>query len=86
MSNEDLRKHEFQEKLRAGMSTEEIVEQAREQGVELTDEQLDQIAGGSFWGDEITGYEITCGFCGGTFDSNLPNPRYCQLCGVEMNW
>lgn len=86
MSNEDPKKHEVQEKLRAGMSTKELVEQARNQGVELTDEQLEQIAAGGVWEDEITSYEIKCGFCGGTFVSNMPNPRYCQVCGIEMNW
>lgn len=86
MNNEELKKPEFQERLRACKSAKEVVELARDQGIELTDEQLEQIAGGSFWGDEITGYEITCGYCGGTFDSNLPNPRYCQCCGIEMSW
>ena len=86
MSNEDLKKHKSQEKVRANANAGEIAELVRERGVELTDEQLEQVAGGNVWDDEISGYRITCGFCGGTFDCNLANPRYCQLCGIEMSW
>ena len=40
---------ELQEKLKAAKTAEELVDLAREEGVELSDEQLETIAGGSDW-------------------------------------
>ena len=40
---------EQMEKARACMSSEDLVELAKSEGVELTDEQLDAIAGGSWY-------------------------------------
>ena len=40
---------EQQQKARACKTPEEIVELAKAEGVELTDEQLELIAGGDFW-------------------------------------
>ena len=40
---------EQQEKARACTSKDELVELAKSEGVELTDEQLEQISGGDFW-------------------------------------
>ena len=39
---------ELQEKLKAAKTAEELVDLAREEGVELSDEQLDSIAGGEW--------------------------------------
>ena len=86
MNYEDLKNPEFQERLRACSSPKELVEVVREQGVGLSDEQLEQVAGGNVWEDEVTCYEITCAYCGGTFETNMPEPRYCQLCGRELSF
>ena len=37
------------EKARACTSPDELIELAKAEGVELSDEQLEQIAGGDFW-------------------------------------
>ena len=68
------------------MSHEELLKLAKEKGVELTDEQLTKISAAGVWEGEVTGYEITCGYCGGTFETNVPEPQYCQLCGTKMYW
>ena len=49
MNFEDLKNPELQEKLKAAKTPEDILELAREEGFELTDEQLDGVAGGGFW-------------------------------------
>ena len=48
MNFEDL-SPELQEKARECTSTDELVELAKAEGVELTDDALDSIAGGSNW-------------------------------------
>lgn len=42
---------ELQEKLKAAKSSEELVAIATEEGIDLTDEQLDAVAGGVDWGN-----------------------------------
>ena len=46
MNFEDLKNPEFQEKLKSAKTADELVELAKAEGVELTDEQLEVIAGG----------------------------------------
>ena len=46
MNFEDLKNPELQEKLKACKSPDELVELAKAEGMELTDEQLESIAGG----------------------------------------
>ena len=41
------------EKARACKSTDELVELAKSEGIELSDEQLDSIAGGGSWADYV---------------------------------
>ena len=48
MNFEDLKNPELQEKLKSCKTAEELVALAEEQGVELSDEQLDSVAGGSW--------------------------------------
>ena len=50
MNHDDLRDPEFQEKLKSAKTPAELADLAREEGVELSDEQLDGIAGGSWNG------------------------------------
>ena len=46
MNFEDLQNPELQEKLKAAKTPEDILDLAREEGYELSDEQLDSVAGG----------------------------------------
>ena len=49
MNFEDLKKPELQEKLKSAKTADELVELAKAEGVELTDDQLEAIAGGEDW-------------------------------------
>ena len=50
MNFEDLKNPELQEKLKAAKTPEELVALAKEEGMELSDEQLESLcAGGSEW-------------------------------------
>ena len=49
MNFEDLKNPELQEKLKSAKTAEELVALAKEQGVELTDEQLEAVSGGKEW-------------------------------------
>ena len=49
MNFEDLKNLELQEKLKAANSIDELVALAKEEGMELSDEQLESLAGGSEW-------------------------------------
>ena len=48
MNFEDLKNPELQEKLKAAKTPDELVALAKEEGVVLTDEQIEAISGG--WG------------------------------------
>ena len=54
------------ERLQGAQSPEELLEKAREEGLELTDEQLESISGGGFWGgsDSNPGVGVKCPQCG----------------------
>ena len=51
MNFEDLKNPELQEKLKACKTPDELVALAKDEGVVLTDEQIEAISGG--WGDNI---------------------------------
>lgn len=54
---------EQQEKVLNARTPEEIVALAKEEGYELSDEELDGIAGGMMWGDVCVG--VACKVCRG---------------------
>ena len=54
---------EQKEKLRGASSTDEVIALAQEEGIELTDDQLEQISGGATWSDEAERY-ADCPYCG----------------------
>lgn len=69
------------EKAKAFETPEEILAFARENGVELSDEQLDKISGGEEWEEGET-----CPKCGSTRTSRVayPDPdRYCLDCSFR---
>lgn len=49
MNPEDFKDPKLQERLRNASSPEELLELAREAGLELTDEQLEAVSGGDGW-------------------------------------
>ena len=49
MNFDDLKNPELQEKLRAAKTPEDILALAKEEGYELTGDQLEAINGGGFW-------------------------------------
>ena len=57
---------EIVEKTKACKSPEEVLELAKEEGVELTDEQLEEISGGASWNNNPRDYHFkyTCFECG----------------------
>ena len=52
MNFEDLKNPELQEKLKEAKTEDELVELAREGGVEMTDTQLEAVTGGSWSCDD----------------------------------
>ena len=56
MDFEELKNPELLEKLKSAKTPEELVSIAQEQGIELTDEQLETVSGGIEW----TCQEYTC--------------------------
>ncbi len=53
---------EQKQKFRSASSTDELFALVQEEGIELSDEQLEQISGGSKWSDG-TGSYVYCPFC-----------------------
>ena len=76
-------------KLKACTSSEEIIALAQEEGIELTEEQLDVIAGGGIWSDDAP--IVTCPACGKSFENTEHlvsfNCPYCDAYLVpKMGW
>ena len=46
---ENLKRPELQEKLKGAKTPEELLALARDEGVELSDAELEGVAGGGFW-------------------------------------
>ena len=59
MNFEDLKNPELQEKLKSAKTPEDILTMAKEEGFELSDDELEAVAGGSFWtcDDHVPCYE-----------------------------
>ena len=49
MNFDDLKNPELQEKLKACNTTSELVALAKEEGIEMSDDELDAISGGGEW-------------------------------------
>ena len=75
---------ELKDKLQNCKTPEEILTLAKEEGYELSDEELEKIAGGDGW----TGYETVCNNCQKRvvwYDSD-PIPAFCPHCGCKFNF
>ena len=66
MNFEDLKNPELQEKLKSAKTPEDILTMAKEEGYELTDDELEGISGG-FWG------------CGSDCSQDAPGPNYVNV-------
>ncbi len=68
-------------------TTEELVKYAMENGVELTDEQMEKVAGGDVW-DDAQFSETTCTNCGKrvTWTGGSDTPVMCPYCGHVFNF
>ena len=67
------------------MTPEEMLALAKQEGIELTDEDLDTISGGG-WGGEKQ-YRVECQHCKQIFkvpESQLGCWIHCPLCGTEI--
>ena len=78
------------ERAKACETPEDILRLASEEGVELSDEEIEKVAGGGFW-DDGGGSSEPCPFCGSTNtyedvkDHGAPRPiMVCVDCG--MTW
>ena len=58
MNFEELKNPELQDKLKACKTTDDIIELVRTEGVDLTDEQLQALAGGE---ERVTEWEVLTG-------------------------
>lgn len=82
MNFDDLQNPELQVKVKACKTPEEVLALAKEEGYELTDEELESVAGGSWFGNG-EGHYPACRHCGswkhvvdrGTFG------YWCTACG-----
>lgn len=57
MGIEDLKDSKLQERLKAAETPEEVLALAREAGYELSEDQLDAVAGGLEWGEPCNNHE-----------------------------
>ena len=56
MNFEDLKNPELQEKLKSAKTPEELVALVKEEGLELSDEQLEAMSGGKEWYNKGSGW------------------------------
>ena len=75
------------EKAKTIETPEDLAKFAKENGIELTDEQLEKVAGGSVW-DETKTYKTTCVKCGKTvsWTGGSETPVMCPYCGRKFIW
>lgn len=73
------------QKLKACKSSEEILKAAKEEGIELSDEQLEAVSGGSFCASACP----KCGTAENVYVSHDEGPNYhkyvCKKCGTVVD-
>ena len=76
------------EKAKSCVSAEELVAFAEQEGIELSEEQLDALSGGACWDSEPTTYHYTvvCSFCGkeNNWPTTEPDRKYCVYCAHKL--
>ena len=85
MNFEDLKNPEFQEKLKRAKTPEGILALAKEEGVEVPDELLEEVAGGQEWNEPFkVGRDCTsCGKYVNWYKSE-GEPKACPFCGAPF--
>ena len=73
------------EKAKACASASELVELAKDEGVELADEDLERIAGGRNWDGSTTYYSLVCYSCNTRYEweAEKGQPKFCPNCGAS---
>ena len=88
MNFDDLKTPELQEKLQTAMSPEELLALARDEGMKLSDDELGDVAGGSWYSSESDYTFTNCVECGkkvAWVDSEGALTA-CPYCGHEFNF
>ena len=77
---------EQQEKANACKTAEELVALAKEEGIELSDDDLEQISGGGAWKDATDSYKGNCTRCGKEirWTGSEGAPKMCPYCGETL--
>ena len=73
---------ELQAKVQACETPEELLALAKEEGRELTEEELQMVAGG---GKNIWGLDSKCPYCGSDDTTNTGNGMHCNACGKDYS-
>ena len=75
------------EKAKDLKTAEELSKFAEENGIELTDEQLEKFSGGGFW-DDAQIYQVVCPKCGKTvtWNGSSDKPVVCPYCKRRFFW
>ena len=83
MNFEDLKKPELQEKLMSAKTSDDLIALVKDEGIELSDEELDNISGGE-WLEDKRGE--SCPWCGCfvEYASGVTMPRYCPHCNGQI--
>ena len=77
---------ELKAKALACETPEEMLALAKEEGYELSDEQLDSIAGGMNWDGSQDYYYVTCAACKSKVSWKVedPTPVNCPYCNAKL--
>lgn len=73
---------EQRERICTGQTPEEMLARAQDVGYELSDEELESVAGGSIWDEE---HCIKCGYTGRMFKSSTGTSK-CPKCGNKWSF
>ncbi len=80
MRTDDLTPEQLEE-AKAFQTPEEMLAYARDNGIDLTDEEMDAIAGGGFW----TTYSKQCPLCGSNNIGKFKGQWYCIECNETFD-
>ena len=90
MRTQDMAPEQIEEAKKLA-TPEEMLAYARDNGIDLTDDEMDSIAGG-YDSDSDSGKEKACPYCGSTkINTRNPLAYECTKCGkkferVDMKW
>ena len=78
------------EKAKLCQTAEELVVFAEQEGIELSDAQLDSLSGGACWDKENNSGTSSgvCPYCKNTivWYTSDGKPTYCPFCGMGLAW